>query len=50
MWCSAMSNCRTAAAWAAASRIKEAAPAVEVILMTAYGNIPDGVQAIKNGF
>lgn len=31
------------------SRIKEAAPAVEVILMTAYGNIPDGVQAIKNG-
>jgi DNA-binding NtrC family response regulator len=22
---------------------------VEVILLTAYGNIPDGVQAIKNG-
>ena len=31
------------------SRIKEAAPATEVILLTAYGNIPDGVQAIKNG-
>lgn len=31
------------------SRLKEAAPAAEVILMTAYGNIPDGVQAIKNG-
>lgn len=30
-------------------RIKEAAPTVEVILLTAYGNIPDGVQAIKNG-
>ena len=30
-------------------RIKEAAPAAEVILLTAYGNIPDGVQAIKNG-
>ncbi len=30
-------------------RIKAVAPAVEVILLTAYGNIPDGVQAIKNG-
>ena len=30
-------------------RIKEIAPAAEVILLTAYGNIPDGVQAIKNG-
>lgn len=30
-------------------RIKEAAPTAEVILLTAYGNIPDGVQAIKNG-
>ncbi len=29
--------------------IKEKYPPVEVILMTAYGNIPDGVQAIKNG-
>ncbi|MBP6515976.1 MAG: sigma-54-dependent Fis family transcriptional regulator [Chitinophagales bacterium] len=29
--------------------IKEKHPAVEVILLTAYGNIPDGVQAIKNG-
>lgn len=29
--------------------IKKAAPNVEVILLTAYGNIPDGVQAIKNG-
>lgn len=31
------------------SRIKAAAPGTEVILLTAYGNIPDGVQAIKNG-
>lgn len=31
------------------ARIKSAAPAAEVILLTAYGNIPDGVQAIKNG-
>lgn len=30
-------------------QIKLAHPAVEVILLTAYGNIPDGVQAIKNG-
>ncbi|MBQ4278622.1 MAG: sigma-54-dependent Fis family transcriptional regulator [Rikenellaceae bacterium] len=30
-------------------RIKAAVPAVEVILLTAFGNIPDGVQAIKNG-
>ena len=29
-------------------RIK-AMPSAEVILLTAYGNIPDGVQAIKNG-
>ncbi len=29
--------------------IKQNYPAVEVILLTAYGNIPDGVQAIKNG-
>ncbi len=29
--------------------IKEKAPYAEVILLTAYGNIPDGVQAIKNG-
>ena len=31
------------------SKIKQAAPLTEVILLTAYGNIPDGVQAIKNG-
>lgn len=31
------------------SKIKEASPSTEVILLTAYGNIPDGVQAIKNG-
>ena len=30
-------------------KIKETAPSAEVILLTAYGNIPDGVQAIKNG-
>ena len=29
--------------------IKLAHPSVEIILLTAYGNIPDGVQAIKNG-
>lgn len=29
--------------------IKEKHPATEIILLTAYGNIPDGVQAIKNG-
>lgn len=29
--------------------IKERYPSLEVILLTAYGNIPDGVQAIKNG-
>lgn len=31
------------------AKIKAIAPEVEVILLTAYGNIPDGVQAIKNG-
>lgn len=30
-------------------QIKERFPLPEVILLTAYGNIPDGVQAIKNG-
>lgn len=30
-------------------KIKELYPLSEVILLTAYGNIPDGVQAIKNG-
>jgi two-component system NtrC family response regulator len=34
---------------ALAGTIKEKYPAVEIILLTAYGNIPDGVQAIKNG-
>ncbi len=29
--------------------IKAQHPAIEIILMTAYGNIADGVQAIKNG-
>ncbi|MDF2517111.1 MAG: sigma-54-dependent Fis family transcriptional regulator [Sphingobacterium sp.] len=32
-----------------AKLIKERHPVVEIILLTAYGNIPDGVQAIKNG-
>ena len=31
------------------SSIKKTAPNVEIILLTAHGNIPDGVQAIKNG-
>ncbi len=30
-------------------QIKEKSPITEIILLTAYGNIPDGVQAIKNG-
>lgn len=30
-------------------QIKTNWPLVEIILLTAYGNIPDGVQAIKNG-
>ena len=30
-------------------KIKEKYPLIEIILLTAYGNIPDGVQAIKNG-
>lgn len=29
--------------------IKPKYPAIEIILLTAYGNIPDGVQAMKNG-
>ncbi len=29
--------------------VKARYPGVEIILLTAYGNIPDGVQAIKNG-
>ncbi len=31
------------------TKIKAEYPLTEVILLTAYGNIPDGVQAIKNG-
>ncbi|MPM22147.1 Regulatory protein AtoC [bioreactor metagenome] len=30
-------------------RIKKIKPSVEIIFLTAYGNIPDSVQAIKNG-
>lgn len=29
--------------------IKKISPESEIILLTAHGNIPDGVQAIKNG-
>ena len=29
--------------------IKEKYPSIEIIMLTAYGNIPDSVQAIKNG-
>jgi DNA-binding NtrC family response regulator len=32
-----------------AKTIKDIYPYIEIILLTAYGNIPDGVQAIKNG-
>lgn len=31
------------------SEVKAKYPGIEIILVTAYGNIPDGVQAIKNG-
>ncbi len=31
------------------AEIKKKHPLIEVILLTAYGNIPDGVQAMKNG-
>jgi two-component system, NtrC family, response regulator len=31
------------------TEIKSKYPLVEVILLTAYGNIPDGIQAMKNG-
>lgn len=31
------------------TEMKKKAPGVEIILLTAHGNIPDGVQAIKNG-
>src|ERR1051325_6416238 len=30
-------------------RVKEKYPEIEVILLTAYGNVADGVQAMKNG-
>lgn len=33
----------------ATKTIKDKYPATEIILLTAYGNIPDGVRAIKNG-
>jgi DNA-binding NtrC family response regulator len=29
--------------------IKQLNPIIEIVLLTAYGNIPDGVQAMKNG-
>lgn len=29
--------------------VKAMQPHIEIIMLTAYGNIPDGVQAIKNG-
>jgi DNA-binding NtrC family response regulator len=32
-----------------AGRIKREYPSIEIIVLTAYGTIPDGVQAIKNG-
>lgn len=32
-----------------AATIKAKYPSTEIILLTAYGNIPDGVQAMKNG-
>ena len=29
--------------------VKAKYPLIEIILLTAYGNIPDGIQAMKNG-
>src|SRR3982751_6274442 len=31
------------------AEIKQQHPHIEIILLTAYGNIPDGIQAMKNG-
>src|SRR4051794_6462871 len=31
------------------AKIKQQHPQIEIILLTAYGNIPDGIQAMKNG-
>lgn len=31
------------------SEIKQKHPFIEMVLLTAYGNIPDGIQAMKNG-
>ncbi len=31
------------------TEVKKKHPMIEVILLTAYGNIPDGIQAMKNG-
>lgn len=30
-------------------KVKSAFPTVEILLLTAFGNIPDGIQAMKNG-
>ena len=31
------------------TEVKKRNPYIEIILLTAYGNIPDGIQAMKNG-
>src|SRR4051812_2976471 len=31
------------------AEVKQQHPVIEIILLTAYGNIPDGIQAMKNG-
>jgi DNA-binding NtrC family response regulator len=31
------------------TQVKQKFPAIEIILLTAYGKIPDGIQAMKNG-
>src|SRR3954469_17782435 len=31
------------------AEVKQQHPVMEIILLTAYGNIPDGIQAMKNG-
>ena len=42
-------RCRMVMAIEFIKTIKEKFPSVEIILLTAYGNIADGIQAIKNG-
>ena len=48
-WCCAMSSFLMANGVDMVQELQRLAPAAKIILLTAHGNIPDGVQAIKNG-